>query len=292
MLIHPKRTDQILASTLILAVSWNLIGQGVALAQHHRAPSEALIVQAESNRITNVYGRARAELPENFYTLYRIVERVIRANELDTPFWKVEVTSDDSADAFAFNPYILRFDRSIFDLMEGDVSALAYVVAHEMAHHTHRHMPELGEFLQEAQTEMLRRVTDVGDAQEMSRLGLEYDQRMTEFRHQQELEADRTAYQYVAQAGFDPQGCLRALTRTTELVGESEIFFHPAIAERIEVIQASMAQYPAETLATQGAVRFEATEPLTYELSEDGQDLIIRLRQTQYSTRIDELFGP
>lgn len=86
------------------------------------------------------YARARAELPEDYYTLYRIVERISRANSLNSRPWRVVISPEYDINAFATDVNLLAFYNGLLDQIDGDPNALACVVGHEMAHHTEEHI--------------------------------------------------------------------------------------------------------------------------------------------------------
>lgn len=82
---------------------------------------------------------AKAELTENYYLLYRVTDRLARANGLDNHPWRVTIAPDYDANAFAQAPNQLSLYSGLVDQLHGDLDALACVVGHEMAHHSERH---------------------------------------------------------------------------------------------------------------------------------------------------------
>lgn len=90
---------------------------------------------------TDLYQQAKQELPEDWYVLYRIIDRIARANGLDEQNWRVIVVPEYNVNAFATDVNLIALYNGILDQLAGDASALACVVAHEMAHHTKRHIP-------------------------------------------------------------------------------------------------------------------------------------------------------
>lgn len=86
------------------------------------------------------YSQARAELPEDYYVLYRVVERISRANQLDSRPWRVFIAPEYDINAFATDVNLLAFYNGLLDQIHGDPNALACVVGHEMAHHTEEHI--------------------------------------------------------------------------------------------------------------------------------------------------------
>jgi predicted Zn-dependent protease len=250
------------------------------IAQARGSPSSKLASE-------DFYNQARKQLPSNLYLLYRIVERIVRANELEVPFWMIRVISSDSPHASAHGAYVLILDESILDLTEGNLSAMAFIVSHEMAHHTLGHQAKYLQIERETEAmveESLSKVETVDQVMtEMIRVRGEAKQRFEELIHTMELEADRTAYFYIAQAGFEPEGSLQTYEAFERLYGADK-----DLTKRIEALRLVIEQNPAEKLAAQGRIRLENTKPLPYELSDDNESLKIKLRSTDYPSDIDE----
>jgi predicted Zn-dependent protease len=87
-----------------------------------------------------IYQKAKKDLPEDYYVVYRIVERLARANAIDNISWRVVVDEKYDVNAFATDINLLAVYNGILDQLAGDPSALACVMGHEMAHHTKRHI--------------------------------------------------------------------------------------------------------------------------------------------------------
>ena len=89
---------------------------------------------------TKTFERAKNELPKDWYALYRIVDRVARANGYDRHPWRIKVIPEYNINAYATDVNLIAMYSGIFDQLNGDASALACVVAHEMGHHKKRHI--------------------------------------------------------------------------------------------------------------------------------------------------------
>lgn len=206
----------------------------------------------------SVYSEAREELPENLYMLYRIVERIARANNLDHHPWRVVMADDSLINAYATEVNLIIVHYGLLDQMAGDVSALACVVGHEMAHHTERHIAIRTSRSADWQEEYKR--PDDRELQE----------RLAELSRTHESDADAIGYTYSATAGFDGTGCLRGLEILSRLPGTlRDSATHPAVPHRIEAIEALMVEQPAERLQDEGWANLSDSEPLTYEMIEE-----------------------
>ncbi|MEA5533353.1 M48 family metalloprotease [Crocosphaera sp. XPORK-15E] len=95
---------------------------------------------ASSPNIHPIYKQAQQELPKNYFTVYAIVDRIARANGLDNKPWRIVVTSNYEINAYASDTNLLTFEAGLMDQLEGNASALACAIGHEMGHHVKQHL--------------------------------------------------------------------------------------------------------------------------------------------------------
>lgn len=177
-----NRIAALLTATLTVATST------ISMVSSVQAKSVADVIDAKDQvsllKSSNeeFYNQAREELTlrngnDDYYVLYRIVERVARANQLDDRPWRVTVVPEYDINAFATDVNLLAFFSGLMDQIHGDPNALACVVGHEMAHHTEQHIAlsvaqremRLQELRQEAIDEVAAEEEDLGeDLQEMA----------------------------------------------------------------------------------------------------------------------------
>jgi beta-barrel assembly-enhancing protease len=309
-----------------------------------KTPKKAKNTQAKP---TDLYTKAKKELPEDFYTVYRIVDRISRANGLDDYNWRVIVVPEYNLNAFATDANLIAVYDGIMDRLAGDSSALACVIGHEMSHHVKRHIAMSpseektirAKIQQEAQTQVMAEMKDaqedntntaMGGAiinsfgglfgggnwvtnnaksmlqQEGARRTQEAEQRIKEITAQKErelnetlaansrkyeFEADQGGYQYMAKAGFEPEGCFRVMEVLGRTEGAEFDTDHPAIPKRVEQLQQLVKQYPPASLASEGKAKIASSKPLEYDLSKDGISLRINSRRGGSSgDDIDRMF--
>jgi predicted Zn-dependent protease len=258
------------------------------------------------------FEKAKKDLPGSYYFLYRIVDRVARANGLDETPWRVRINPRYDINAFASETNLLSIYGGLLDQLAGDNAAIACVVGHEMAHHVHRHIA-VGQ-KQEAQAKAAvesqqRQIIEQqeernrsaarwgavgsllglplpirgGDSEDvvkkkLSSVGEGAKEELLALSRSREMESDRSGYQYMARAGFDPQGCLRVLEVLGRGEGAEFDTTHPAIPRRVEQMKQLMTDQPAARLAEEGKARLQSRRPLTYEVSADRQSLRINSR--------------
>lgn len=113
--------------------------------------SNNLQLAQAANSADAFYSEARSlmenTIGQDYYVVYRVVERVARANGLDEQPWRVRVSSAQNVNAFASELNLLTFEGGLLEQVSGDHAALACVVGHEMAHHTKNHIPKMVEMI-------------------------------------------------------------------------------------------------------------------------------------------------
>lgn len=131
-------------------------------------PAEAQKKPANNNnnRTHPTYEKAKKELHEDVYVIYRITERIARANGIDQTPWRVVAVQEYDINAFASEVNKISMYSGLLDQLAGDSSAIACVVGHEMAHHTQRHIAmgeadkaaTIAKFQQEAEKQVLAEI--------------------------------------------------------------------------------------------------------------------------------------
>jgi predicted Zn-dependent protease len=139
-------------------------------------PAQARPTQpTQTKNAEAVYKKAKAELPEEWYVVYRITERIARANGQDTSPWRVVVVPEYQTNAFATDVNLIAIYSGIMDQLAGDSSALACVIAHEMGHHVKRHIAigeaEKERIRKEAEAEVMAEAEDAQDDVEGNAVG-------------------------------------------------------------------------------------------------------------------------
>jgi stress-induced morphogen len=291
----------------------------------------------------NLYDRAKSELSEELYTLYRIVDRLSRANGLDESSWQINLVDEATPSPAAHRANRIVINSALFDQLHGDVHALACVVGREMAHNVQGHTVMtvverdrvLAQLQAEAETEVEQEFATDGQPEHRSSLGgavlrgvgqlfggvgtvvtgvanslieneraeqaaeqaAERQQRMdeiyqakvaeverqwAELAYEQTLAADRGGYEYMISAGFDPQGCIRAIqvmppvdgvidgvanravTNAETNAETSEPSASTVTADRLKALQSRSPQQ--EQFVTQGELNLEeSAQALAYE---------------------------
>jgi predicted Zn-dependent protease len=72
--------------------------------------------------------------------IYPVAETLIRANGLDDNPWRIKVEEDDDGNAYASDINQVTIFKGLLDKVYGDEAAIAFIIGHEIAHNTQRHL--------------------------------------------------------------------------------------------------------------------------------------------------------
>lgn len=173
----------------------------------------------------------------DFYNVYRITERLIRANSLDYVNWRVAIRKSEDFNAAAFEGNYILINTALYDTFYDNADALAFVIAHEMAHHIFGHSQRKIE--REKETDKFKNYTLlllygapiawlVKD-----KMNLKEDKLM-------EYMADAEAMKLLTTAGYSPEKAMEALHFMESLPNVEDFWgSHPIPKKRIESIKES-----------------------------------------------------
>jgi predicted Zn-dependent protease len=223
-----------------------LVGAGNGIDERFGSEEHPRIIAAYGG----IYHDAKLE-----QTLARIVGRVVSASDKPDQSYRITILNAPAVNAFALPGGYLYVTRGLLALAN-DSSAVAAVLAHEMAHVTADHAIARQN---KARTAMIvsRVVTDVLDDDDAGRLALASSQRsLASFSRQQELEADAIGVRTIGRAGYDPFAASRFLTamsrfaayRSASSMQDKRPDFlasHPTTPERIDFAMRAARQFGA-----------------------------------------------
>lgn len=170
-------------------------------------------------------------LPVDFYNLYRISERLIRANNLEYVNWRIAVRKTEDPNAYSSNANFIAIHTALYDTFYNNEDALAFIIAHEMSHLILGHSAQSGDI----QT----KIENAGyrfhhNSVTYKALIMKY---MKEYRDMEYM-ADTEAITLITKAGYSPQKALAALN-TIDTYAEIKFMRgiyndHPDTEKRIE----------------------------------------------------------
>jgi beta-barrel assembly-enhancing protease len=239
----------------------------------------------------------------NLQWVYSVAEKVIRANGLDDHPWRLEVSDEYKVNAYAGELNKIVIYKGLLDQIHGDDAALAFIISHELAHHTQRHSAQQEEtearltdkLLKEAETEFTdwivserrKSTTPISFAKKdvirqriIIQKKQELEKALQALSRQHEFEADEIGYTYMVKAGYDINGGFRVFNVLSRLPSDyTESSTHPPTSHRVNALKQVMNKYPWLTLWLNGNERLNNnSKPLKLDLSEDGVSLRINSR--------------
>ncbi len=321
-----------------------LLFPNFVLAQTEGIPESESEAESSAPQIV-LYQQAKKELDSDFYALYRIVDRVSRANQFDDRSWVVTVVPRLKNSPVSNNLNSIEIERRALRLLNGDSSGVACIVSREIARRTHnyRTLDEtqkqelIAKIKEEAKEEVLGKknntlkhnamnvvgsvITDhllpgfigdfagsvIGSRRHRRRISRKKQKRIDEIvvrktqeleqswideTRSRELELDKSAYLATVRAGFEAEGCLRAMTILAQSNKDDVDAGNLTVSQRITALKNSIAEYPLQKLLREGKTKISHTQPLAYNLSEDGNSLKVNYSQSDsVANDIDRRFG-
>lgn len=203
-------------------------------------PEDSVIGLREHPRIIANYGGVYEHRATEVMLARMVSKLLAAAGQPDTRF-TITILDSSEVNAFALPGGFIYVTRGILALAN-DLSELAAVISHEIAHVTLRHArarsnrARTTEIVDRVITGVLGGVIDAEQTAERSA------QNLAAFSQSQELEADREGIKIAARAGYDPHAAARFLTamgRFAQFVsssngGEDFLSSHPSTPDRIQ----------------------------------------------------------
>ena len=153
--------------TTILSLGWSFNLPLKAQSISNSPLREETTILAQNNS-RSVYQQAKEDLPEDYYIVYRLTERILRANELDNLPWRIIIKPGYEINAFATQANLIGMGRGLLDQLSGNVDGIACVIGHEITHHLENHIalgPEeeaqiLAQIRREAEQQVMREIEE------------------------------------------------------------------------------------------------------------------------------------
>lgn len=221
----------------------------------------------------------------DFYNVYRISERLIRANNLNYVNWRIAIRKSLDFNASSFQGNYIMINTSLYDSMYTNEDALAFVIAHEMSHLILGHGPRQEE-LNITLQQLKRNYKTCNDALAMTGIAIRmktiYNQmKMMEFM------ADTEAFILLTKAGYSPTKAMEALN-FMESLSYLEYHFeaHPGAARRIESARENIS-YTNPDWVNEGKANIYNSEVLPVKKSSDRVSIVI-----SKSNKMDKFYEP
>lgn len=238
-------TVQNLASASVCDVAWD--GDKIVSSYARSSPAQRVTLRKNGQDSASVtVGQVRA--------FFDAKDRITRLADASPSFI---VCGDTNANAFASSVndgLVIGVTVGMLELVDGDADMAAAVIGHEYAHHVKGHVSASRD--REALVDFLGLVVGIAleaklqKRHQSSGLGLDIGQLGStlvsrKFDRDQEREADRVGFDYMVQAGFDPNGAIALATRMKRAGSDTTGLFldtHPGWPEREDEFRRLIAQ--------------------------------------------------
>lgn len=219
-----------------------------------------LITRKIDNYNTQAYG-------EDFYKIYRITERLIRANKLDFINWRIVIDTDKEFNAFSSDTNCITINTGAFDTFANNEDALAMLIGHELAHSLLGHSARKDELY-----------TSLERAERINNYWYHLYRKKRLFRESRKMEfaADAEGAKLALKAGYD-------LSKGKELLGflnttgnaNDSHSTHPKPQERLKSFQENRKYFMDEEWIKQGQYNIYNSPVLDCVKSSDRHALTI-----------------
>lgn len=283
------------------------------------APLAAPLEGLAKERIDKQTLAAKKSLGEEYYFLYRITEKLSRANNLSDNTWNVRLTDTYTINTFAEGVNLIAIPKPELQKLTGDIDAMACMIAREMSHHIRKHKaigPMEHEALRNAIQEDVRKKaqrnlqskvgwgalfgiaqnflgvqldpisnavasnTDAATAKMIQDMEAELARRRAETSARIDKQADEDAFLFLTRAGRDPKGCIRYLDIISRVSGSEPDPNNPQIPGRIQAFRDFINKESPVKYKREGSANLARNPtPLTFKLSEDKTVLSINNRR-------------
>ena len=224
--------------------------------------------------LTNYNAQA---IGDDYYRIYRIAEKIIRANNLDYINWRIGVQRESEAvNAYSTQTNYICLYTSTLDTFKGNDDALALIIGHEMGHvllgHQQRSEKQLRK-IEAFNTSPTGTVVDSAVALTSAVLTRRY---LIESKNQ-EYAADVEGAKLILKAGFDLNNAEEVLRffETQRVQKFDYAKEHPNSDKRIVNLHQNQKMFPKEEWIEYGKYNIYNSDVLNVSQSSDRKTIII-----------------
>lgn len=233
----------------------------------------------------NTY-RSKETVAVDFYNLYRITERILRANKLDYINWRMvllDATANFNAGTTEAN--LICINTALYDSFYNNPDALAFIISHEIAHQVLGHSQRDADMAKN--TEITQKVLLLSTFGYGNVLYTPIRNKVVAKESRgMEFAADTLGAEFAVRAGYDYSRVMDALNFMNSLPHtESLDSSHPIPEKRIENLKTSQ-KYFLSQWVEEGKFNLYNSNPLDCKRSSDRISIIISSNEnsTEYYT--------
>lgn len=277
---------------------------GYGLQTYCFATNKAPVTNNKYDYEKEIYKRAQIELEGDMYQMYRVVERLARANKFDTHSWQILCLKDSLSNKENTRNQmnnLITFSPELSGNYSGEISVMAFIAAREMAHSSSGNYLKIKQLLEERNNK-LKEITvepiktkqklspytssvlnyylirqNNENVKESENKVKEVEKNFLKEQRKMEQDADKKALIYMIKAGFDPNAAIKAINSPAM----EDSFIYKGICdsqfnqERTLQIKNFIKTADINSLKSEGKKNIAATKPLLYSKI-DKKSLIIK----------------
>ena len=209
----------------------------------------------------------------DFYKVYRVAEKLIRANKLDFINWRIEIYKDsENPNAYTTNTNYIAISTSLLDTFGDNENAMAMVIGHEMGHALLGHQTRratlgrkmIGQYELARKGNYISAIALAG----MKRKFLIDSKNM-------EYAADVEGAKLALHAGYNLSSGSEVMSYFSSLPSQLDFNAdHPNPVKRLENLRENTKYFPIEWKEL-GEVNIYNSEPMPVRLSSDRKSMVI-----------------
>ena len=204
---------------------------------------------------------------EDFYKIYKVTERIIRANNLDYLNWKIMVEKDITFNAYSGQMNSIIINTGAYDTFSTNEDALALLIGHEMAHSL------LGHAARKAQH--IRRINRCNN-EETALAYIIAKRRYLSDSKQMEYAADATGAILAARANYNLNNAKDLISFLNTFDDGAEFnATHPNAQHRLENYEDARKKFLESEWHKQGIYNMYKSDVLIPKLSSDRKSIVI-----------------
>ena len=250
--------------------------------EKYYAKAEKLL---KTKTLDNYNSRAKGA---DYYHVYRIAEKIIRANNLDYINWRIGFTRNAAVvNAYSTGTNYIDLTTAIYDTFQDNDDALAMLIGHEMGHSLLGHQKRL---TPEAMT--VNRLRNVYPKTYFSLFwSMGYLLKYRVDAKNAEFAADLEGVKLAMKAGYDVKKGQELFNYMDTLPRDAGYRSdHPSGDRRIQNVADNYKYFPKEAWKDAGKYNIYTTEPLKVNLSSDRKSIVINADTKKYNA--DKYYMP
>ena len=217
-----------------------------------------------SKKINEYYMQA---YNEDFYRVYRVAEKIIRANGLDFINWRLSISSANEFNAYNSETNNITVHAGLLDTFRDNDDALALVLGHEFAHGLLGHAKRQAKY-----DAKINRAYRMGSYTAY----LIAKKRAHKASRDMEFEADIEGAKLVAKAGYDLSKAKEVLqAMNTMYYGDELNSDHPDTAKRLQSFEQNRKYFLESEWVKQGIQNIYDSEVLLCEKSSNRNSVVL-----------------